>query len=101
MIEQTAKLVGVMPKKGSGKFDDGREWATDHVELHVLTPLAGEGSGFATTIHKIQNCDQNINKAKELVGRDIVLTLELTTNGKNNNTLIKASGFRALTAKAA
>jgi hypothetical protein len=99
MIEMHAQLVGAVPKKGSGTLDGGQTWAHDHVELFVLTPLKGDGIGHATTPYRIQGCDANIASAKSLVGSDIVLTLEVETNGKSGLPTLAPTGFRAHSAK--
>ena len=101
MLEMNAKLVGMTPKKGSGVLDNGQSWATDHVELHCLTPLSGSGEGYATTPYKIPDCDANTDAARAAVGQDIVLTMELKTNGKGGNPVVSPSGFRLLNGKKA
>lgn len=101
MLEMNAKLVGMTPKKGSGVLDNGTSWSTDHVDLHCLTPLNGSGEGYATTPYKIPNHDLNVEAARSAVGQDIVITMELKTNGKGGNPAVVPTGFRLLNGKKA
>jgi len=86
MIDIKTKLLGVVPKKGSGTLEDGQKWETDRVDLHCLTPLDdSKGAlGSTTSVYKLQGHDQHIDNAKSLVGKDVVLRLNMVTKGSGS-----------------
>lgn len=96
MIEQQVSLLGVMPKKGSGKFDTGKEWKTDHVELHVLMPLDTNkgGHGYGGQMVKLQDHDKWLPTVSGLVGKEVVLQSQIVTDGKGGGQSIQVMGVR-------
>ena len=97
MIKIEADLVGFTPKKGSGTFDDGKAWATDHVELHVLTPLSGDGAkGYATVSHRIKDCDAHSVAAAAAVGKKISLSCEMQTKGRGDKPQLMPVSFKVI-----
>ena len=94
MIQQKTKLLGVVPKKGSGSFD-GNDWVHDHVELHVLVPLPEDRDavGYSAQIYKLKDCDANFSKCSSLVSKDVSLDLEIQTSGKGSTPVFKVVGI--------
>lgn len=79
-FEQIAVLVGVVGKKGHGTLDNGQEWATDRVELHVMTPFPdSDVSAFGSTVtsYSVEDHDKNLGRAKGCIGQEISLSMEM------------------------
>ena len=97
MIQIKAKLTGVVPKLGSGKMEDGTPWSTDRIDLHVLTPLdeSKEAIGHATTIYKLQGCNQHKQLASSLVGSDIIMDCKMVNSGRGGNDTITPFSIKA------
>lgn len=79
-MQLTATLIGVVGKKGEGKLDDGKDWKTDRVELHLLTDFSTTDSmahGKTVTVHQIEGFSQNHQGAIALIDQEITLDLEL------------------------
>lgn len=78
-LTQIVELVGVEPKKGNGTFDDGKEWATDRVEVHCLVPLDVKkgAKGVTAAVYRLDGHDQHIENCLSLVGKKVELTLEM------------------------
>jgi hypothetical protein len=97
MINIQAVLTGFYPKNGSGTLDDGTPWSTDRVDLYVQTPLdESKGArGTATTTYKIPGCEKHKTLADSLVGSKIVISCEMTSNGRNQEQKITPVSFSA------
>lgn len=97
MFDIKASLIGFVPKKGTGVLDDGTPWTTDRVDLHCLTPLDSTrgAKGYSSTIYKIPNCDANQELASNLVGKDIVISCDMTTKGSGGSSVITPMSFSA------
>jgi hypothetical protein len=79
-FDQTATLIGVVGKKGNGTLDNGQDWATDRVELHVITPFPdSDVSAFGSTVtcYQVADHDKNLGRAKACLGQEIVLSMEM------------------------
>ena len=79
-FDQECVLLGVVGKKGKGTLDNGNEWETDRVELHALTPFPESetmAEGETVTAYAVQNFDENFPRAKAMVGKKIVLHMEM------------------------
>ena len=77
---QTAVLLGVVGKKGSGKLDSGESWETDRVELHVLTEFSESDSmshGKTVTSYQVQNYLEHYDKAKSMIDQFVDLQMEM------------------------
>jgi len=100
-IQQTAQLVGVVPKNGSGTLDNGTAWSTDRVELHCLIPLdeTKGAKGMTSQIFKIQGCDANRDRAFALIGQNIVVELDLVAGNPGQAPKLNPKTFRALAGK--
>ncbi len=98
MFEQKVLLMGIMPKKGKGKLDNGQDWVTDRVELHVQMALDKDkgGLGNASQMIKLQDCDKWLEPLKPMVGKEVLLISELTTDGKGGGQSIRVVGVRSI-----
>lgn len=96
MIQIQARLTGFSPKHGNGKLEDGTPWSTDRVDLHCLTPLdESKGSkGYATTIYKVQGCNQFKDLAASLVGTDIIMDCQMVNSGRGGNDTLTPISFK-------
>lgn len=84
-FQNTVTLLGVVGKKGHGKLDNGEEWSTDRVELHVLSDFDSSDSmrhGQTVTVHKLEPFDEHYEKAKSCVGQRVVMDFELVAANK-------------------
>ena len=79
-FQQKAILVGVVGKKGSGTLDNGQDWSTDRVELHVITPFPeSDANAFGSTItcYNVADHDKNLGRAKVCLQQEITLDMEM------------------------
>ena len=79
-FDQKLKLLGVVGKKGSGTLDNGNQWSTDRVELHCLSKFDDSDSmsvGNTVVVHNIEDYASNFDKAKSLVGKDVLVSFDL------------------------
>lgn len=79
-IQLEGDLLGVIGKKGSGTLDSGQAWTTDRVELHVITPFPESetmAEGNTVTSYSVDNFDENFNRAKAMIGKKIILHIEM------------------------
>lgn len=79
-FQQKAILIGVVGKKGHGTLDNGQDWATDRVELHVITPFPeSDTSAFGSTVtcYNVADHDKNLGRAKACLQQEIVLDMEM------------------------
>ena len=100
MIQQTAKLIGVEPKKGSGTLDNGNAWSSDRVDLHCVIALdeTRGAKGMTAQIFKIQGCDENSDAAFKAIGQQIVIDMELVAGRPGQPPKLTAKSFRAVAA---
>ncbi|HEX8376756.1 MAG TPA: hypothetical protein VF602_02985 [Pedobacter sp.] len=79
-FEQSAVLLGVVGKKGNGTLDNGQTWATDRVELHVITPFSDSDSmahGSTVTTYAVEDYAEHYERAKGMLQQEIVLKMEM------------------------
>ena len=79
-FESNATLIGVVSKKGQGTFDNGNAWHTDRVELHCVVPFPeGDTNAIGDTVvmYQVEGHDQHIQMAKDCIGQQITLRMEL------------------------
>ena len=79
-FEQTATLIGVVGKKGSGKLDNGNDWSTDRVELHCLAafPDADQmAHGQTAMVYNVEDYAANYDRAKSLIDQRVTLQMEM------------------------
>ena len=79
-FDQTAILIGVVGKKGTGTLDNGKEWSTDRVELHVDTPFSESDTmahGSTVTVYNVQDYAANYEKAKSCLHQQIILHMQM------------------------
>lgn len=79
-FNQEAVLIGVVGKKGSGKLDNGNDWATDRVELHCLAPFDGSDSmahGQTVLVYQVEDYAQHYEPAKALIDQKILLRMSM------------------------
>lgn len=79
-FEQTAVLIGVVGKKGTGTLDNGQQWTTDRVELHVLSAFSEADSmahGQTVLQYAVENYAEHYEKAKALIDQQVVLQMEM------------------------
>jgi hypothetical protein len=79
-FNQEALLVGVIGKKGAGTLDNGQAWATDRVELHVLSAFPDSDTmahGQTVTSYAVDNFAANYEKAKSMIDQRIILQMEM------------------------
>lgn len=79
-MQLNALLIGVVGKKAEGKLDDGKDWKTDRVELHVLSDFSTSDSmahGKTVTVHQIENFSLHHQGAIALLDQEITLDIEL------------------------
>ncbi len=79
-FEQTATLIGVVAKKANGTFDDGRDWATDRIELHVVAPFQASDEntiGSTVTTYNVADCVKHFGRAKGMIDQEITLYMEM------------------------
>jgi len=97
MIQIRARLTGIVPKLGSGKLEDGTPWTTDRVDLHILTPLdeSKDAIGSATTVYRLQGCNQHKELASSLVGSDIIMDCKMINSGRGGNDTITPVSIKA------
>lgn len=79
-FEQTVTLLGVVGKKGSGRLDNGQEWANDRVELHCLTPFQQSDSmshGQTVVVYNVENYALNYDHAKKLIDQKVILKMQM------------------------
>ncbi len=80
------QLVGIVPKNTKGTSKDGFTWDHDHVELHILKKLAGNDSvGSSSSTMTLPDCKKWFEICKGLVGKEVHIEYEATTNGKQKD----------------
>jgi hypothetical protein len=84
-FNQTATLIGVVGKKGSGQLDNGQTWSTDRVELHIVTPFPDSdlmAHGSTVTTYNVENYLENYEKAKAMIGQEVSLSMDMIPSKK-------------------
>lgn len=96
---QEVTLIGVVGKKGSGKLDNGQDWATDRVELHCLTAFPDADTmahGQTVIVHQVQDYNLNYEPAKSLVDQKVILDMAMIPAKKLGQApRLQCQGFRA------
>lgn len=97
MLQIQTRLIGALPKKGTGTLESGESWSTDRVDLHCETPLdiSKGGVGFTSTTYRLEGHDKWRDTACSLVGQDVFLTVNLVSNGNAGNTKMVCTGIQA------
>lgn len=76
---QTANLIGVVGKKGTGQLENGQTWSTDRVELHCAVPFPESDTmahGDTVMTFNVENYAEHYEKAKSLIGQPITMEME-------------------------
>jgi hypothetical protein len=76
---QTANLIGVVGKKGTGTLENGNQWSTDRVELHCAVPFPESDTmahGDTVMTFNVENYAEHYEKAKSLIGQPITMDME-------------------------
>lgn len=84
-FQQIATLIGVVGKKGNGTLDNGNQWSTDRVELHVLVDFPSSDSmchGKTVTVFNLEDYAKNYEFAKSLLDQEVILHMELVSAKK-------------------
>lgn len=79
-FQTKATLIGVVGKKGSGKLDNGQDWATDRVELHVKTEFPDSDEmahGATVSVYNVADHDKNYGRARVCLDKEIFLDMEM------------------------
>ena len=79
-FQTEALLIGVVGKKGHGTLDNGQEWATDRIELHVATPFPDSDEmahGSTCTVYAVADHDKNYARARACLDKQIILDIEM------------------------
>lgn len=79
-FEQTAVLIGVVGKKGNGVLDNGNQWATDRVELHIVVPFPESDTmahGDTVMTYNVEDYAAHYDKAKTLIGQHVTLQMDM------------------------
>lgn len=79
-MQTKATLIGVVGKKGSGKLDNGENWVTDRVELHVLNsfPESDESAfGSTVSVYAVADHDKHFGRARACLDKEIILDIDM------------------------
>jgi hypothetical protein len=84
-FQQSAVLIGVVGKKGTGQLDNGQQWSTDRVELHALTPFPDSDTmahGETCMVYAVEDYAAHYDRAKTMIQQEVVLDMEMVPSKK-------------------